>query len=113
MTDQLQREGICDVPDEPLANANDVVRQNELGVVAEYEVLGCEMMIAARSGPGDCELRFDGRAGLVVDGAHGLWSVAEATLLALFERRTWERDANGRLETPLLLWFVQDRGGRI
>ena len=113
MKEQLQREGRCDVPEEPLANVNDVVQQNELGVVAENEVLGCEIMMARKTGPGTCELRFDGRAGLVVDGASGLWSVAEATLLALFERRTWDRDANGRLETPLHLWFVQDQEGRI
>ena len=113
MTEQMQREGRCDVPDEPLVNAIDVVQQNELGVVAEYEVLGCEMMMAGRMGLGHCELRSDGRAGLVVDRADGLWSVAEATLLELFEERTWERDANGRLDRPLHLWFVQNQEGRI
>ena len=113
MAEQLQREERCDVPDEPLANVNDVVQQNELGVVAEYEVFGCEMMMAGRTGPGGCELRFDGRAGLVVNGAGRLWRVAEATLLELLEGRTWERNASGRLERPLHLWFVQDQEGRI
>ena len=111
--EQLQREWRCDVPEEPLADVNDVVQQNELGVVAEYEVLGCEMMMAGKAGPGACELRFDGRAGLVVDGPDGQWRVAEATLLELFEGRTWERNESGRLERPLHLWFVQDQEGRI
>ena len=110
MIEQLQMAGRCDVPDEPLENANEVEQRNELGVVAEYEVLGCEMMMA---GLGGCELRFDGRAGLVVDGADGLWRVAEATVLELFEVKTWERDAEGRSERHLHLWFVQDQEGRI
>ena len=106
--EQLQRDGWCEVLDEPLADTNDMVQQNELGVVAEYEILGCEIMMAGGAGAG---ARFDGREGLEVFWHDGFWRIAEAAVLGLFEERTWEREGSGNLRKTVDLWFLKEREG--
>ena len=109
--EQLQRDGRCEVLDEPLADTNDMVQQNELGVVAEYEILGCEIVMASSAGVGACEVNFDGREGLEVFWHDRFWRVAEATMLGLFEERTWESDGSGNLKKTVDLWFLKEREG--